>query len=83
MMRPATEKSATMRIRRNYIAGLLARLRPKQEPHVAAGGHSNDSSGMQSRESQPGSAPWTVDQDPLVRRFVERMLTSSPRQQRP
>ena len=82
-MRPANDKSATMRIRRNYIARLLARLRPKQESHRAAAGHTDDSSVVQSRESQPGSAPCTVDQDPLVRRFVERIRTSSPRQQLP
>ena len=72
-----------MRVRRNYIARLFARLRPKQEPHRTAAGDTVDSSGMESGKSQPGSAPCTVDQDPLVRRFVERMRTSSPRQQRP
>jgi hypothetical protein len=72
-----------MRVKRNYLGRLLARLRPKREPHRPAAGHTDDSSGMQSGKSQPGSAPCTVDQDPLVRRFVERMRTSSPRQQRP
>ena len=71
-----------MRISRNCISRLLARLRLKQEPHRAAAGHTDDSSDMQPRESQPGSGPCTVDQDPLVRRFVERMLASSSPQQR-
>jgi hypothetical protein len=67
-----------MRVRRNYIARLLARLRPKQQPHRLAAGCTDDSSGVLSRESQSGSPPCTVDQDPLVRRFVERIRTSSP-----
>jgi hypothetical protein len=69
-IRPAMEKSATLRMRRNYITRLLRRLQPSHEPHEAA-------------DIQPDVVAVddtrTVVQDPLVRHFVENMRTYIPR----